>query len=110
MTNPTTQANKELALEALSEMPEITAKKARAFLMFEYDIEGKEATELLKEAGIGGGRSGGVAKDFYELLKEGVLEKDDFEEWLSQGSDNVKKHKAHYNSIRLLTNSIHESK
>lgn len=109
MTN-TTQAQIELAREALIEMGDITAKKARAFLMFEYDIEGKEATEVMKEAGIGGGRSGGVAKDFYELLKEGVLEKDEFEEWLSQGSKNVQNHKAHYNAIRLLTNSIHESK
>lgn len=87
-----------------------TIKQIRGFLAFEHNLEGKEATALIAQAGIGGSVSTGFAADFYALLKDAPLSDADFDALIAAGSNNVQKHKSHYNAIRELANSIHAQK
>lgn len=78
-------------------------------------VEGKAATlkdamKLWKayreENGIS--RADSIAARFYAELKEGIMDDESFEEWISEQSDNAQKHKSHYNGIRKLANEIHK--
>lgn len=87
-------------------------KKARGFLAYEFEIEGKEATSLLVEAGITSSRSmdgkltrGGILdflgeaprteKEFYSFLRDECTKNE--MRWVAQT-----------NGVRLLTISIYE--
>ena len=85
-------------------------KAIRGFLMFEHGIDGKEATKLIAQAGIGGSVSTGFAANFYDQLREAPMSDADFDALIATGSNNVQKHKSHYNAIRELANAIHAQK
>lgn len=48
----------------------------------------------------------GFANRFYDKLREGELNETDFVAFLKDESDNVRNHKSHYNSIRVLSNDV----
>ena len=85
-------------------------KAIRGFLMFEHGIEGKEATKLIEQAGISGSVSTGFAANFYDQLRKAPMSDADFDALIAGGSNNVQKHKSHYNAIRELANAIHAQK
>lgn len=87
-------------------------KAGRSLFITDFIVAGngglKEAEAAWKAHRAENGVSrGGVAAEFYELLKEGVMEETEFAAWIAGQSDNVFKHKSHYNAIRELTNHIH---
>ena len=85
-------------------------KAIRGFLMFEYGIEGKDATKLIEQAGISGSVSTGFAANFYDQLRASPMSEADFDALIASGSNNVQKHKSHYNAMRELANAIHAQK
>lgn len=48
----------------------------------------------------------GYAADFYSKLKDGPMNNEAFEQWIKAGSQNVMRHKTHYNGIREMANAI----
>ena len=103
--------DRELALEALIELQTegTTLKRARGFLAFEYEVEGKEATELLKEAGFTTGTKGGGLTDTMRFLEEAPRTEDELYRYiLENGTKNEARWIAQRNSIRLLAVSIYE--
>lgn len=76
-----------------------------------YIVEGKgtlkEAEAAWKAYREENGAGNSVANAFYTELKEGVMDDIEFDTWLGAQSNNVQKHKSHYNAIRALANHIH---
>jgi hypothetical protein len=84
-------------------------KQARGFLAFEHTIEGKEATELLKEAGFTVGVKGGGLTDTIAFLEsEPRTEFDLYEHILETGTKNEARWIAQRNSIRMLSVNIYK--
>lgn len=85
-------------------------KKLKGYLLFEYQLEGKEANEVLRSHGFASTTAVGFAASFYEELRKGPMTDERFAEVIAAGSKNVQNHRAHYNGIRQLTNDVHKSK
>lgn len=91
--------------------------KIRVLLDTLHGVKGKEANELIEDAGIESTRSNAFVADYYEWLKEPrtAQEAEDYINGVedlgyTKTSDNVKRHlKAHF-VVWTLANDIHEGK
>lgn len=84
-------------------------KKAEALThLIRGGLDFAEAEKYWKEHGSKIQTS--VASVFYDMLRDGPMDDETFEEWIAGGSDNVKKHKSHYNQIRLMANDVWSAK
>jgi hypothetical protein len=85
-------------------------KYIRAYLTME-GYSDKEATELLKEAEIGG-KKAGFAVDFYAFLAECERYSDEVKDFIldPNNSKNVKAHLSHYTNIADLARQIWAAK
>jgi len=102
---------RELAIVALTEIKEEgekTTKQVRGFLAFEYGVEGKEATELLTEAGFTVGVKGGGLTDTMKFLEDSPKTEDELYRYvIENGTKNEARWIAQRNSIRLLSVAIY---
>lgn len=113
MTNPNevyNEVDESVVVELVALKEEgCTLKKARGYLVFNYEIEGKVATELLKEAGFTTGTKGGGLTDTMRFLEECPRTEDELYRYiLENGTKNEARWIAQRNSIRLLAVSIYE--
>lgn len=63
--------------------------------------------KVYKDLGFAAAKTG-YAAEFYDLLRSKPMSDKEFDAWINAGSENVKRHKSHYNEIRLLANDIHK--
>ena len=71
------------------------------------DLKQAEANWKAYREENGTAGSTGVAAEFYAELREGVMDDSEFTAWIEAQSNNVQKHKSHYNQIRQLANDVH---
>lgn len=64
----------------------------------------KDAEAYWKENGSAS--RGGYMEDFYSVLEDGPMDEAKLDEWLSDKSDNAKKHRSLLNNIRVMANNI----
>ncbi len=102
-------SNREEIIADLEENGITTAKKARGYIAFKYDIDGKVATEILVEAGISGVRSKGLGSDGINKFVGEVprTEAELYTKILEEGSPNECRWIKVFNAIRELTISIY---
>lgn len=91
--------------------------KIRVLLDTLHGVKGKEANELIEDAGIESKRSNAFVADYYAWLVESQRTAQEAEDYINgvedlgytETSDNVKRHlKAHF-VVWTLANAIHES-
>jgi hypothetical protein len=66
--------------------------------------------EAYWKANKSGTRADGFAGQFYAMLEQGVMTDEAFNQVIAAGSENVQRHKSHYNGIRLMANKIWSAK
>jgi len=90
--------SKEINIEGMKKADALTALIQGGMSYTDAEVYWKEN---------GSKNSVGFAAEFYTLLQKGVMSDEDFDKIITAGSNNVQKHRSHYNAIRVLTNSIH---
>jgi hypothetical protein len=73
--------------------------------LIQNGMDFKEAEAYWKENGSKGKK--GYAADFFNMLIEKPMSDIEFVEWLSEQSENARKHKSHYDNVRMAANAIH---
>jgi hypothetical protein len=69
-----------------------------------------EFKRIAKEQGHSSAVATGFRAELYEKLKAGVLGEQEFLDMVEKASPNTKRHVKHFDAIRVLTNSVWESK
>lgn len=82
----------------------LSKDSAMTKLIAEYGMTFSKANEYWAENRPT--RGTGFASRFYSLLEAGEMSESEFDSLLGIESANVKNHRSHYNSIRILANTI----
>ncbi len=102
MSNDNTPPTNEIAPSAIAGM---SKNDAMTHLISQSDLSYAEATKFWAEHGSKA--SVGFAAGFYDDLRSGEMDDETFDALIAEGSNNVQKHKKHFDAIRLLANDIH---
>lgn len=95
-------------VEVIISIEGLSKDSAMTKLIAEYGMTFSEANEYWADNRPT--RGTGFASRFYSLLESGEMPEAEFDSLLGIESANVKNHRSHYNSIRLLANTIWAAK
>ncbi len=111
MTTKTKAPTTKEILKAIADENITDAKRARGFLSFRFGLEGKDATEILAEAGFST-RTKGEGVGLNEVLKwleeAPRTEKELYTYILESGTKNEKRWVSQRNSIRAVVFSVYK--
>ena len=99
----------EVVRKQLGKVDTKSADEIKTLLVTKCKVPFSKVNGIYKALGYTAQRKG-YAAELYDILREGPMDSATFEEWLAGGSDNVRKHRKHYQAIVDLANDIHAAK
>lgn len=96
----------ESVKKAIGDTSKMNADQVKEAIMLKGKVPFSQVAKVYKALGYVTVRTSYV-NAFYDLLRDKPMSDAQFETWVGKQSKNGRKHKSHFDAIRLLANDIH---